>query len=147
MNGSTLLMTAVILVFVAALAIALVAIIFLKKGKLNEKPGEFQFSKRKHIAGEGFVDTNIVKAGKTRTLLSFSSQGFIRWKDFFNPKNEEQIRLRNTAIYYILGFYIIAGLITMVMAYMDLTLGFYIGLLMIAYATLIIGINYKKYHK
>lgn len=147
MNGPTLLMIAVALVFVAAIGIALVAIILLKKGKLNEKPGELQFSKRKHIAGEGFVDTNIFKAGKTKTLLNFSSQGFIRWEDFFNPKNEEQIKLRDAAKYYILGFYIIAGLLTMAMAYMDLTLGFCIGLMMIAYATLIIGINYRKYRK
>jgi hypothetical protein len=57
------------------------------------------------------------------------------------------MKLRDTARYYILGFYITAALITLAMTYMDLTLGFYIGLLMIAYATLIIGVNYKKYHK
>lgn len=147
MNNPTILMFAVILAFVAACGIILATIIQFKKKKLNEKPGELQFSKRKHIAGEGFVDTNIVKIGKTKTLLSFSSQGFIRWEDFFNPKNEKQIKLRNAARYYILGFYIIVGLITMAMIYLELTFWFYIGLIMITYATLIIGVNYKKYHR
>lgn len=147
MDGPTLLMIAVALVILACCGIALAAIIQLKKKNLNKKPNEFQFSKRKYIAGEGFIDTNIAKAGKTKTFLSFFSKGFISWEDFFNPKNEEQKKLRDTARYCILGFYIIAGLITATTKYMDLPLGFYIGLLMIAYTTLIIGLNYIRYHK
>jgi uncharacterized membrane protein len=76
--------------------------------------------------------------------MSFYSQGSMRWEDFFDPKSEEQRELRKTVTYMVIGFYVISGLIVVTMAYMDLTLGYYFGLLVIAYATLIIGVNYMK---
>lgn len=52
--------------------------------------------------------------------------------------------MRSTATYAIIGFYVIAGVVMIAMAYMGLTWGYYFGLLIVGYATLIIGVNYVK---
>ena len=89
-------------------------------------------------------DTDAAKLGETRTLKSYRSGGSISWESFFDPDNQENEETRSTATYAIIGFYVIAGAVTMAMAYMGLTWGYYFGLLVVGYATLIIGVNYVK---
>ncbi len=64
---------------------------------LTEDPGELQFSNLKNIPGEDYVDLNVVKVGKTRTLGSFHSSGSIKWEAFFNPKTSEDMERRKPA--------------------------------------------------
>jgi hypothetical protein len=133
-----------VITIIAAIGIAIITMNLKRKGELSEKPNELQFGRRKYIPPDGYVDTNVVKVGGTKTLASLFSGGSMKWDDFFNPKSEEHIKLRSTATYALLGFYIIAGLVTLTMAYLDLTWGYYFGLLIMAYATLIICVNYFK---
>ncbi|HIH87979.1 TPA: hypothetical protein HA344_02070 [Candidatus Bathyarchaeota archaeon] len=142
MDNILIIVTSVVII--AAVGVAIVALNLRGKGELGEKPSELQFAKRKYIPDVGFVDTNVVKVGRTKTLAGFFSEGSMRWDDFFNPKTEEHMEMRATATYAVMGFYLISGLVTVVMVYIDLTWGYYFGLLVMAYATLIIGYNYVK---
>ena len=89
-------------------------------------------------------DTGAANLGGTRTLKSYRSGGSISWDDFFDPDSQENEEARSKATYAIIGFYVIAGAVTMAMAYMGVTWGYYLGLLVVGYATLIIGVNYVK---
>jgi len=142
MDNILIIVTSVVVI--AAVGVAIVALNLRGKGVLGEKPSELQFAKRKYIADVGFVDTNVVKVGRTKMLAGFFSEGSMRWDDFFNPKTEEHVEMRATVTYVVMGFYLIAGLVTVVMVYMDVTWGYYFGLLLMAYATLIIGYNFMK---
>ena len=141
-NATLMIVTSVVII--AAIGVAIVAVNLRRRGGLDEDPNELQFSKRRYIPPEGYVDTNVVKVGKTKTLASFFSKGSMRWDDFFNPKTEEHVEMRANVTYAVMGFYIISGLVTVVMVYLDVTWGYYFGLLVMAYATLIIGYNFMK---
>jgi len=89
-------------------------------------------------------DTDVAKLGETATLKSYRSSGSIGWKSFFDPDDQENEEARSKATYAIIGFYVIAGAVTVAMAYMGQTWGYYFGLLIVGYATLIIGVKYVK---
>lgn len=89
-------------------------------------------------------DTGAASLGETRTLRSIRSGGSISWESLFDPDDKENEGTRSTATYAILGFYVVAGTVTVAMAYMGVTWGYYLGLLVSSYATLIIGVNYVK---
>jgi Flp pilus assembly protein TadB len=125
MDATMILVAAAAVVAVASIGIAFVA--------LNKFRGK-----------EVSEYTDAAKLGKTRTLKSFRSNGSISWEDFFDPDSQENEQMRSTATYAIIGFYVIAGVVMIAMAYMGLTWGYYFGLLIVGYATLIIGVNYVK---
>ncbi len=124
MDAATI-MAAAAVVVVASIGVALVALNRVRRGKVSE-------------------DTVVAKPGETRTLRSHRSGGSISWESFFDPDSQENEETRSTATYAIIGFYVVAGAVTMAMAYMGLTWGYYFGLLVVGYATLIIGVNYVK---
>jgi len=144
MDNSAIILEIAAITVVAAIGIAIAVINLKRKGALTEKPTELQFGNRKYIPPEGHVDTNVVKIGGTKTLAGLYSGGSMKWEDFFNPKNDEQVALRSKATYALLGFYLIAGLVTATMVYLELTWGYYFGLMIMAYATLILVVNYLK---
>ncbi len=136
--------TAVAIVAVlAAAGIAIAVLNLQRKGRINEAPNELQFANRKYIPPEGYVDTNVVKTGRTKTLAGFTAEGSMSWADFFNPR-EGQEEKRATATSMLIGFFVIAGLVTVAMSYLGVTWGYYFGLLLMGYATLIVGYNYVK---
>lgn len=134
---------AAIVAVLAAAGIAIAVLNLQRKGQISETPNELQFANRKYIPPEGYVDTNVVKTGKTKTLASFASEGSMSWADFFNPR-EGQEEKRATATYMLIGFFVIAGLVTVAMSYLGVTWGYYFGLILMGYATLIVGYNYVK---
>ena len=71
--------------------------------------------------GKARENTDAAKRVETRTLKSYCSSGSISWDDFFNLDNQENEETRSTATYAIIGFYVIAGAVTMAMAYMGQT--------------------------
>ena len=73
-----------ILMTVLAVIIVIYVSFKYRKGELTMEPGELQFSNLKNIPGEDYVDLNIIKTGKTKTLRSYNSSGFISWEAFFN---------------------------------------------------------------
>jgi len=79
-----------------------------------------------------------------RTTLGYRSGGSISWESLFGPDDQENQEARSTATYAIIGFYVVAGAVTVAIAYMGQTWGYYFGLLVVGYATLIIGVNYVK---
>ena len=125
MDATMIIVAAAAVVAVASIGVTFVALNRFRRGEVSE-------------------DTDAAKLGKARTPKSFRSSGSISWDDFFNPNSQENEEARSTATYAIIGFYVIAGVVTVAMAYMGQTLGYYLGLLAVGYATLIIGVNYFK---
>lgn len=120
------------MIIVAAAAVVAVASIGVAFVALN------RFSR-----GKAHGDADAVKPIETKMLKSYRS-GSIGWDSFFDPDDQENEEARSTATYAIIGFYVIAGAVTVAMAYMGQTWGYYLGLLAVGYATLIIGVNYVK---
>jgi hypothetical protein len=116
----------VALAFLALSVFILVGVGFLyKKGEINETPGDLQFANLKNIPGEDYVDLNVVKVGKTKTLFSYSNVGSIRWVDFYYPTTLDHIEKRSMAVKMILVMYSIFGLMGLIMWVVDLAIGLY----------------------
>jgi hypothetical protein len=144
MDTSMIVVVSSLLVVVAALGVVFIVMKKHRSGELTEEPNDLQFPNRNHFPGETRRDLNVVKQGKTKTLRSFTAQGSMNWDDFFDSKNQDQAEEKLTATYMIIGFYVVAGVVTAAMALMNFTLGYYFGLLCIGYATIIIAWNYIK---
>lgn len=143
--GATLIMAALTLIVVMIAIVAMfVAFRKYKKGELIEKPGELQFSNNKRFPEDPEHDLNVVKRGKTRTLRSFTAQGYVSWDDLFDPKNSDQAEQQLMGVYMVIGFYVIAGAVTAASAYMGFTAGYLFGLFCVGYATFIVSWNYIK---
>lgn len=143
MNVSAIVVPIAIVIALVAIGLVVIVLNQKAKGKITDKPNELQFGNRKYIPPDGYVDTNIVKVGKTRTFIGVLTNGSMSWDDFFNPK-EGQEEKRKTAAYMLIGFFVIASAVTATLYYLDVTWGAYLGVLMILYAALIMGINYLK---
>lgn len=116
-----------------------------RDGEINEEPGELQFSNMKYIPGEGYVDTNVVKMGKTKTLKRVSSSGFISWEAFYDPKTPEDFKNRRPGAMAILAMYGIFAIMAVAMKFLDLMIGIYlIGGLLILLSVLVL-IKYVQF--
>jgi hypothetical protein len=93
---------------------------------------------RKRDAGDTF------NLGEAKSLKTYRSSGSIDWESFFDPEDNENERSRSMATYAIIGFYAVAGAVTVAMAYAGATWSIYLGLLVVGYATTIIAVNYFK---
>jgi len=133
-----------LIVVIIALGAMFVALRKYKRGELPEEPDELQFSNHKRFPEDTDQDLNVIKRGRTRTLRSFTAQGYMSWDDVFDPKNQDQAEQQLMAVYMVIGFYVIAGAVTAASAYMGFTVGYYFGLFCIGYATFIVAWNYIK---
>ena len=116
MDASSVATAIAAVAILAAAGIAIVVLNLRRTGRITESPNDLQFADRKYIPPEGYVDTNVVKVGKTKTLKSYVAEGSMSWADFFDPKEGQEDK-RATAAYMLIGFYVIAGLITVTMSY------------------------------
>lgn len=133
--------------FVALMGMAVVVYVVVKfrDGELNETPGELQFSNLKNIPGEDYVDLNVVKAGKTKTLASYSSSGFISWEAFFNPKTREDIAKRKPATMALVVFYGVFMVMGGMMKLLDIPIGVYFVGGMLVLLSLLVIIKYVQH--
>ena len=92
-------------VTVLGLGIVVYVIARYRDMELTEDPGGLQFSSLKNIPGEDFVDLNVVKVGKTRTLGSYHGSGSIKWEAFFNPSTSEDMERRKPAAVALVAAY------------------------------------------
>ncbi len=127
-----------------SLVIILRVTLFYKKGELSETPSDLQFSNLKNIPGEDYVDLNVVKVGKTRTLFSYHDVGFIKWVDFFYPSSPEHLEKRVIAVKILIGMYAIFGAIGGVMWLVDLVVGIYFVSFMMAAVALVTVLKYVE---
>ena len=106
---------------------------------LTEDPGGLQFSNFKNIPGEDFVDLNVVKVGKTRTLGSFHGSGSIKWEAFFNPSSSEDMERRKPAAIALVAAYCVFAVMAAVMKLMGIPAGYYFsGALLVLLSVLVV---------
>ena len=107
--------------------------------ELTEDPGGLQFSSLKNIPGEDFVDLNVVKVGKTRTLGSFHGSGSIKWEAFFNPSSSEDMERRKPAAVALVAAYGVFAVMAAVMKLMGIPVGYYFsGALLVLLSVLVV---------
>ena len=129
------------------IAVVLVIYVTLKyrKGELTEEPGELQFTDLKNIPGEEYVDLNIVKTGKTKTVGSYSSSGFISWEAYFNPKTREDMQKRTPATIAVIVIFAVGIVITAIMKLMVIPIGYYFGLAYLFLASALVLIKFIQF--
>ena len=116
-----------------------------RKGELTMEPGELQFSNLKNIPGEDYVDLNIIKTGKTKTLRSYNSSGFISWEAFFNPKTEEDLQKRMPATIAVITIFAVGIIITAAMKLLEISIGYYFGLAFLFLASALVLVKFVEF--
>ena len=129
------------------IAVVLVIYVTLKyrKGELTEEPGELQFTDLKNIPGEEYVDLNIIKTGRTKTVGSYSSSGFISWEAYFNPKTREDMQKRTPATIAVIVIFAVGIVITAIMKLMVIPIGYYFGLAYLFLASALVLIKFIQF--
>ena len=133
---------------VTGIAVLLVIYVTMKyrKGELTEEPGDLQFANLKNIPGEDYVDLNIVKVGKTKTLKSYSSSGFISWEVYFHPKTQEDMNKRIPATIAVITIFAVGIVMTIIMKFMAIQIGYYFGLVYLALASLLVLVKFVEFN-
>ena len=106
--------------------------------ELTEDSGGLQFSKLKNIPGEDFVDLNVVKVGKTRTLGSFHGSGSIKWEAFFNPSSSEDMERRKPAAVALVAAYGVFAGMAAVMKLMGIPAGYYFSVALLVLLSVLV---------
>jgi hypothetical protein len=128
-----------LLVAVIGMAVVVYVVVKFRDGEINEQPGDLQFSNMKNIPGQDYVDLNVVKVGKTKTLASFSSSGFISWEAFFNPKTQEDMEKRKPATMALVVVYTVFTVMGGMMKLLDIPIGVYfVGCMLVLLSLLVI---------
>ena len=134
-----------LLIAFAGLGIVVYVIVKFRDLEINEDPSDLQFSNLKNIPGEDYVDLNVVKVGKTKTLASYHSSGFISWEAFFNPKTRDDINKRKPATMALAVVYAVFTVMGGIMRLMDIQIGVYFtGILLVLLSSLVI-IKYVQF--
>jgi len=131
---------------VAAVIIVIYVTIKYRNGELTEKPGDLQFSRLDNMPGDGYVDLNVVKVGKTKTLKSYSSSGFISWEAYFLPKTQEDMEKRLPATIAVITIFAIGIVMTAIMKLMDFPTGYYFGLVYLFLASALVLIKFIEFN-
>jgi hypothetical protein len=134
-----------LLIAVAGLGIVVYIIVKFRDLDISEDPGELQFSNLKNIPGEDYVDLNVVKVGKTRTLKSYNSSGFISWEAFFNPKTREDLDKRKPATMALVIVYAVFTVMGGMMKLMDIQIGVYFTGILLVLVSLLVIIKYVQF--
>jgi len=129
--------------------IAVVMVIYItlkyRTGELTEEPGELQFANLKNIPGEDYVDLNIIKTGKTKTLGSYTSSGSISWEAYFNPKTREDMQKRTPATIAVITIFAVGIIITAIMKLMVIPIGYYFGLAYLFLASALVLVKFIQF--
>jgi hypothetical protein len=114
-----------ILVALLGMAVFVYVVVKFRDGSIDEEPSELQFANQKNIPGEDYVDLNVVKVGKTKTLGTYHSSGFISWEAFFNPKTREDMEKRKPATIALAVVYGVFAVMGVMMRLLDIPIGVY----------------------
>lgn len=134
-----------LLIAFLGLGIVVYVIVKYRDLEITEDPSELQFSNLKNIPGEDYVDLNVVKVGKTKTLRSYHNSGFISWEAFFNPKTRDDLNKRTPAtmaLVVVYGVFIVMG---GVMKLMDIQIGVYFTGILLVLVSLLVIIKYIQH--
>lgn len=134
-----------LLIAFAGLGIVVYVIVKFRDLEITEDPGDLQFSNLKNIPGEDYVDLNVVKVGKTKTLASYHSSGFISWKAFFNPKTREDINKRKPATMALAVVYALFTAMGGIMKLLDIQVGVYFTGILLVLVSLLVIIKYVQF--
>ncbi len=134
-----------LLIALAGLGIVVYVIVKFRDLEITEDPSELQFSNLKNIPGEDYVDLNVVKVGKTKTLGSYHSSGFISWEAFFNPKTKDDINKRKPATIALAVVYAVFTVMGGIMRLMDIQIGVYFTGVLLVLLSLLVIIKYVQY--
>ena len=146
MTLTSTIINAGLLMTVLAVILVIYVTIKYRKGELNEEPGELQFANLKNILGEDYVDLNIMKAGKTKTLGSYSSSGFISWEAYFHPKTREDMQKRIPANIAVITIFAVGIIMTAIMKLMEIPIGYYFGLAYLFLASALVLIKFIEFN-
>ena len=141
---STIINAGLLMTLIAVIMVIYVTLKY-RKGELNEEPGELQYTNLKNIPGEDYVDLNIIKTGKTKTLASYSSSGFISWEAYFNPKTREDMQKRTPATIAVIVIFAVGIVITAIMKLMVIPIGYYFGLVYLFLASALVLVKFIQF--
>jgi hypothetical protein len=133
--------------FTILVAVAMVIYVTLKyrKGELTEDPGDLQFARLDNMPGDGYVDLNVKKVGKTKTLASFNKSGFISWEAYFHPKTKKDMEDRLPATIAIIAIFAVGIMMAVIMKLMDFTAGYYFSLAYLTLASLLVLVKFIEF--
>ena len=134
-----------ILVTLLGLAVFVYVVTKFRDHEITEDPSDLQFSNLKNIPGEDYVDLNVVKVGKTKTLGSYHSSGYISWKAFFNPKTPEDLEKRKPASMALVTIYSVFIVMGAMMKLLDIPVGVYFVGGLLALLSLLVIMKYIQY--
>lgn len=146
MSLTSIMVNGALLVTVAAVLLVIYVTMKYRKGELTEEPGDLQFANLKNIPGEDYVDLNVVKVGKTKTLKSYSSSGFISWEAYFHPKTQEDMNKRVSATIAIITIFAVGIVMTVIMKFMAIQIGYYFGLVYLALASVLVLVKFIQFN-
>lgn len=146
MSLTSLLVNVSLLVTVIAVILVGYVTVKYRKGEINEEPGDLQFAKMKNIPGLDYVDLNVAKVGKTKTLKSFSSSGFISWEAYFHPKTKEDMDKRLPATIAVITIFAVGIMMTLIMKFMAISIGYYFGLAYLLLASLLVLVKFIEFN-
>lgn len=141
---STIIDFGLLMTLIAVILVIYVTIKY-RKGKINEDPSELQFARLKNIPGEDYVDLNVVKVGKTKTLGAYSSSGFISWEAYFNPKTPEDMKKRTPATIAVIVIFAMGIVMTAIMKLMVIPIGYYFGLAYLFLASALVLVKFIQF--
>ena len=135
-------------IFATLIAVVLVVYVTVKyrKGELTEKPGDLQFSRLSNMPGDDYVDLNVVKVGKTKTLKSYSSSGFISWEAYFHPKTQEDMSKRLPATIAVITIFAVGIVMTVIMKLMSIMIGYYFGIVYLLLASVLVLVKFIEFN-
>jgi len=87
-----------------------------------------------------------VKVGKTKTLKSFSSSGFISWEAYFHPKTQEDMQKRLPATIAVITLFAVGIMMTVIMKFMAIQIGYYFGLAYLGLASLLVLVKFIEFN-
>ena len=145
MGFESMLVNIGMMVALVGMAVVVYVVVKFRDGEINETPGDLQFSRQKNIPGQDYVDLNVVKVGKTKTLASYSSSGFISWEAFFNPKTQEDMQKRKPATMALIIIYGVFSVMGAIMRLMDIPIGVYFVGGMLALLSMLVIVKFVQF--
>ncbi|MBE0634079.1 hypothetical protein IH574_05865 [Candidatus Bathyarchaeota archaeon] len=142
---STVVNAAIFTTIVVVIMVIYVTIKY-RKGELTEKPGDLQFSRLSNLPGEDYVDLNVVKVGKNKTLASFNKSGFISWEAYFHPQTKKDVEDRLPATIAIIAIFAVGIMMTVIMKLMQFTTGYYFSLAYLTLASLLVLVKFIEFN-
>ena len=117
-----------------------------RKGELIEDPGDLQFARLDNMPGDGYVDLNVKKVGKTKTLASFNKSGFISWEAYLHPKTKKDFEDRLPGTIALIAIFVVGIMRAVIMKLMDFMVGYYFSLVYLTLASLLVLVKFIEFN-